>query len=178
MRATKRVGAWVSPEIRERFRALADARGETESRCLGALVEAVIQHVPPSAAADSTSAPESIADRLTVRLRPGDADELQRLAARRGIRTSTYLAGLVRAHLVDSPVIPAPELAELARVLEAVSAIGRNLNQIARQLNSSGRVDPAVAATVADARQVVEDVRQDVKEYARVAAAAWDVSLE
>jgi hypothetical protein len=173
-----RLQAWVAEEQRRHFRAMANARGLSESRLLGRLVEAVVAATAvgaPNADADDTLARSK---RMMLRLRPGDRGELQRRAMRRRMKASTYVAGLVRAHLVADPVVPAPELAELTRALEAVAAVGRNLNQIARQLNSAGGIDASITSTLEESRQAVEDVRQRVKDVVRVTTAAWDAPYE
>jgi hypothetical protein len=171
MRATKRVAAWVRPEVKARFRALATARGLTESKCLGTLVEMMTQ-LPLAAPLQSTEA-LPVSERLTVRLRPSDGVGIAARAAARGCKPSTYVAALVRAHLRESPVIPAEELRQLLRALEAVSAVGRLLSQIARVLHLTGQLDAPIEPLLDETGRAVQLVRIELKHYIHRAAASW-----
>ena len=53
--------------------------------------------------------------------------------------TSTYVSLLVRSHLRTVTPLPTAELVVLKRSVAEVSAIGRNMNQIARAFNQGER---------------------------------------
>jgi hypothetical protein len=53
---------------------------------------------------------------------------------------ATYASYLIRAHLRNVAPLPERELRDLKASLGAISAIGRNLNQIARVANETGHV--------------------------------------
>ena len=72
---------------------------------------------------------EPASQRVTIRLRPGDAEAIAQRAALREMRTATYLAGLVRAHVASRPPLPRAEIDELKRAVASLSAVERNLNQ-------------------------------------------------
>jgi len=172
MRATKRVAAWVQPEVQARFRALAAARGLTESKCLGAMIEMMTQ-LPLAVAPPLSTEAMPVSERLTVRLRPGDGAGIVARATARGCKPSTYVAALVRAHLIESPVIPAEELRQLSRALEAVSAAGRLLNQIARALHATGQLNAPIEPGLDETVRAVQLVRMELKHYIHRAAASW-----
>src|SRR5207244_12916177 len=78
--------------------------------------------------------------RLYVRLRPEDHVLLRERAASRGMAAATYASILLRTHLRGVALLPERELSELKRSVGKLGAIGRNLNQLARAANQSGRV--------------------------------------
>jgi hypothetical protein len=73
--------------------------------------------------------------KISVRLRPDDLLTLREPATARGVPTGTYVSFLIRSHLRSLPPLLAQELAALKSSLAELSAIGRNLNQIAHALN-------------------------------------------
>lgn len=74
---------------------------------------------------------------LGVQLTPTERDELEAAAARQGATISTYARELLfrRSAAVVAATRRNPEAKALMREL---SAIGNNLNQIARHLNTTG----------------------------------------
>src|SRR6185295_19543326 len=99
----------------------------------------------------STTAPESLSPgesakvprglRIYVRLSADDHRLLIERAAARGMAAATYASFLLRAHLRALAPLPDRELAALTAAVSALGAIGRNLNQIARVANLTGRVE-------------------------------------
>jgi len=170
----ERIVAWVPAATRARFRALAVAHGVSESRLSAGLIEAYVQRSEPGLSAPVARG--RVSERVTVRLRPGDDAEISRLATARGMRVSTYIAALVRAHVLADPVIPRKELAALERAVAELSAVGRNLNQIARALNVDQDPGPGVGRTLAAVVDAVENVRQEVRGYRAVVIASWEVT--
>ena len=93
------------------------------------------------------------------------------------MKPSTYIAALVRSHLIEDPPLPPAELAVLERATAEVSAIGRNLNQIARAINSGAAVPPGTASVIGRSIEAVEAVREAAKAYVRKAVASWEAPL-
>ena len=81
---------------------------------------------------------ETRAERLYVRLYPDDRLLLAERATARGMPAATYLAVLARSHLRNLAPLPEAERKAFERAVADLSAIGRNLNQIARHLNRGG----------------------------------------
>ncbi len=131
----------VSPETKERLRALAGEHQVTESVLLKRLVESALQPlgVAGSQAIRPTD-PVSRSARIFVRLRPEDRLLLRERASARGLPAGTYVSMLVRAHLRAMSPVPEREMAEIESAVAALGAIGRNLNQIVRVANQAGRV--------------------------------------
>src|SRR3984957_10235972 len=126
---------WVSRETKDRFAALARLQSTSESALLKRLVEASLG---PVTAASIIEAPEPVppSGRISVRLPNDDLLLLRERALARGLPAATYVSYLVRSHLRRLAPIPDVELTVLKHAIAEVSAIGRNLNQIARAANA------------------------------------------
>lgn len=175
MAGSTHLSTWVSAETKQRFGALADQLGLSESALLKRLVDLNLQ----STRVADTVVPAPPAkfrrdSRLYVRLRPEDHLMLTERAVGRGMAAATYASIAVRAHLRAVAPIPDRELAELKRSVGALGAIGRNLNQIAHVANQTGRV---TGLAVGDLRQLLracEALRDHVKELIKANTASWE----
>ncbi|MBS1994786.1 MAG: plasmid mobilization relaxosome protein MobC [Cyanobacteria bacterium SZAS LIN-2] len=172
----KHLAVWVSPETHARFSALAASAGMPIACLLGELVDEALDAADVVAESPPTST-EARPDRIGVRLRPGDAAALRKRAGLRRMKPSTYVAALVRSHLVEDPPLPKAELATLERATAEVSAVGRNLNQIARAINAGAPVPVETTAVIDRSIEAVESARQAAKAYVRVAIASWEAPL-
>lgn len=144
----------VSPAEKAWFAGLAHTAGMSESSFALRAIRAVLdsdgdtQH--PTAAVTYR---EPAADRITIRLRPGDGAVIAQRAAQREMKSSTYLAALVRSHISANPPLPQAELAALKQGIVVLSAIGRVLARTARS--------PALAGPER------EDLRQNLSPHTR-----------
>jgi hypothetical protein len=87
---------------------------------------------------------------------------------------ATYIAVLVRAHLWALAPLPSEEVAALKRSVAELSAIGRNLNQIARIAQQSGRITGPNRDDLRSMLKVCEAMREHVKELVRVNKETWE----
>jgi hypothetical protein len=169
----------VTQETKDRLRAIARERQITQSALLKRLIENALL-----AAVGVTE--ESVADpvkqvargaRLYVRLRPEDHLLLRERAIGRGMAAATYASFLLRAHLRAVRPMPDRELAELKRSVAALSAIGRNLNQIARAANQGVATVPSTT----DLRQLLracEALREHVKGLVNANRDSWETGYD
>ena len=123
-----------------RFAWLAERAGMSESALALMAIRTVLDRdgkVPPT----TTAAAETGAatDRITIRLRPGDGAAIALRAAQRGMKASTYLAALVRAHVGANPPLAATELTTLKQSIVVLAGLGRLLAQTARNPTLTGR---------------------------------------
>jgi len=131
----------------------------------------------PDITSISAAAREARPDRIAIRLRPGDAKALTQRTAGRRMKPSTYVAALVRAHLLEDPPLPSKEFAALERLTAELSAVGRNLNQVTRAINSGLPIPAGTAALIGRSIELVEAVREATKVYLRAASASWEAPL-
>lgn len=85
----------------------------------------------------------------------------------------TYAAVALRAHLRHAIPLPKEELNALKRSVAELGAIGRNLNQIARAVNSGQRASLPGRQEVADMLKIAEDLRDHIKALVRANTATW-----
>jgi hypothetical protein len=145
------IGAAVTAETKERFETIARSREITASKLAASLVTSFLDK---GTSADSPQEPplsSLIAARTTgfsaceegktkqvfVRLEPSYYAELNRLAAERNWYRGTYLANLFYAHADRRPVMCDVEIGAVRQVARQLADIGRNINQIAKKINTS-----------------------------------------
>lgn len=141
------IGAAVSAETKEKFEAIALARTLTVSRLAASLIADFLSREQEQ----TRKSEDEVADHRTcasarggsktqqvfVRLDPYYHAELGRLAAQRNWYRGTYLANLFLAHVDQRPVLCDAEIRAVRQVARQLADMGRNLNQIARKLNTS-----------------------------------------
>jgi hypothetical protein len=144
------IGAAVSEKMKEQFVEMAKARTWTPSRLAGELItqfladELKIEEpsaTPPKPSLILPTSPlrvhEAKTKQVFVRLAPFYYEELGRLASERGWHRGTHLAEMFYAHYHCKPRFCDAEINALRQVARQLADMGRNINQIARKLNSS-----------------------------------------
>jgi predicted DNA-binding protein len=164
----------VSEEAKRRFQALAARQGMTESALLNRLMElALIGAGDSGSDKDGEAAVGPRSSRLYVRLNAEDQQRLQERAARRDLRSATYAALLLRAHLRSCAPLPRAELAALGRAVSELSAIGRNLNQLVRATHAGAKGGALPADQAKAMLRVCEALRDHTKALIKANAASW-----
>lgn len=174
----KQLRTRVTDDIKRDFGDLADQQGLTEAQLLSLIVSQVLSRNPATpVAAPNTGGAERRDVRVPLRL--AEYKAIQALAETRGWPATVYVAQLVRTHLSQSPRFSDDELLALRRATAELSAIGRNINQIARALNS----DPSNAPIAGELpsvmlMQVIAEQRTALKSVIKANLAAWGVDHE
>ena len=133
----------VTADTKQIVESIARQQQLTESAWLRRLVTSTLQSAgaAPKDVAQTDAFDEAPrAARLMIRLVQEDQLLLQARAAARGMPSATYISVLVRAHLRGVVSLPKDELQALRRATAELTVIGRNLNQLARAANQTGRV--------------------------------------
>jgi len=142
----------VPPELKARFRTLAAREGRTESGQLKWLLQTAVD-APEERVTAPAAVRAGVRDaRLWVRLNAEDHRLLRERANARQLPAATYVALLVRAHLLDQPPLPRQELAAVLRATAEVAAIGRNLNQYVRAVRGGA---PAAGFGIENAKALI-----------------------
>ena len=171
------LGTRTSSETKARFAALAAQQGITESALLALLIDKVVAGNTASDAIESahrTREGEQASDRLTLRLRPGDRALADAKAAARRMKTSSYLAMLVRTHVRGTPVMPPAELDELKGLVGHLAALGRQLRATGDLVSASRGMTGATAHLLLEVGTTVESVRQAVAGVVRTNLISWE----
>lgn len=171
----------VTDEVKAAFLAQAHAQGLSEARLLEVIVAAFLQHNRPSLDAADSSEPEKLggvkSEDVRVRLSLFEYRELARLAAIRHWKRGTYLAHLLRVHLTGQPRFSEDEMFALREATTQLSALGRNVNQIARALNTSlDEAHLALAVPFEEMKALIDHERASVKDLIRANLKSWGVT--
>jgi NADP-dependent 3-hydroxy acid dehydrogenase YdfG len=74
---------------------------------------------------------------MEVHLTASELAALKRMAGHEGYMPTKWVVAMVRTKLTGQPQVGQPELETLARSNQQLLALGRNLNQIAKVLNTA-----------------------------------------
>jgi hypothetical protein len=162
----------LSPREKEWFATLARSRGVSEST----LALSTIRSIGDSGCLDpyATGPRTPATDRITIRLRPGDGETIDRRAAQRGMKPSAYLAALVRAHVAASPPLATQELMALKQSIVVLTGLGTLLAQTARNSALSGAGLEDVRQNISRLRAAVAALEQRTHDLVRTALISWE----
>lgn len=127
----------IEPELRAKLKLLAASRGLNESALMRALV---IEATGKRASFDRPSVPSVESDLRRVGTKVYLPHHVLTAARQRakelGMSFTQWVSALLQSHLLQIPVLEKPELQILEGCDRQLATIGRNLNQIARRLNT------------------------------------------
>lgn len=172
MKGSVVIAVRVERAERDALVALAEREQSTPAALLRQLVQRAVHplgtrdRVPTSHRLRST--------RITVRLALDDATLLDARAEARGLRPATYASTLLRAHLRSVAPLPVDEVRTLKGLISELSAIGRNLNQLARSANQ-GQVGRLTREDLMGVVKVCQGLRQETKDLLRTNVLSWEV---
>lgn len=166
----------VPPETKARIAALAQSKLINESIWVRQAIDSTLRQCDDTGAIPLSFRSNRLRDqRLCVRLRPDDQLLLIERAAARNMRPATYASVLMRAHLRDLAPLPAAELRGLTRAVAELSAIGRNLNQVALAINRTEQVNMPGRQEVLTMLQVCAGLRDFTKALVKANNDSWKV---
>jgi antitoxin component of RelBE/YafQ-DinJ toxin-antitoxin module len=159
---------YVSEDIKAKFAAAAKQYGcGNEAQFLRVMVERVLQHdtpaVPPARGGKRVQ--------VNIGLTPEENCRVTELAARQVLPRTTWIVNLVRAHAFKEPQFVFAEIDALMESNRQLAAIGRNLNQIARNLNLD--LNASYQVTL----EAIEALANDIKLHRGKVAALMDANL-
>ena len=182
-RSSAVISARLSPDTKASFAALAARHRLSESRLLAKMVHEVIESNGPISlepntqrAADDLCGGVDVADRITLRLRPGDRMCVARRAHARDMKTGSYLALLIHNHVHASAVLPPNELAQIKAVGAQLAALGRHLRVFGMTNNPSGSAALDLGETITLVRREVELAREATAAVVRRNLISWETS--
>ena len=165
----------VSAATKALLQSIAAREQITESALVRQLLETLVRtsttENPASGGSDDS---ELRGERMSIRLAPDDRLLLRDRATTRGMPSATYVAVLVRSHLRKVTPLPTEELAALKHSIAELGAIGRNLNQIARTLNDSGRADGPGREHLQLMLKIAEGLRDHVRALLIANETSWE----
>jgi hypothetical protein len=170
------ITARPTPEEKRRFAELAAARGLSESTLALSAIRALLESNAPVSleSRGPFTTREPATDRITIRLGPGDRHTIGDRAARRCMKTSTYLAALVRSHIAANPPLPVEELSDLKRTVAVLAALGRVLAHLDRTVRETGEGARELETNLYKTRVAVTALERVTADFARAALVSWE----
>ncbi len=167
------VTARLSVDEKQRFAAIAAARGVSESKLAVAAIRILLQSADNRATVEEPvlSGRECARDRITIRLRPGDRRAIRDRAASRGLRDSAYIAALVRFHVAANPPLTGSELAALKASVAVLSGLGRLLTRISHGASAPQSV---LVKELRRVRAGTADLERRTHDLIRAALVSWE----
>lgn len=111
---------------------------------------------------------------VLVLLRPDDRLLLDARAEARGMRPATYVSVLTRCHLRRLAPLPKEERLALRLSISELSAVGRNINQIARAANEGGRISGSASAEFRAMLKICVALRDNTKALLMENVTSWE----
>lgn len=164
------------PSVDEKrcFAELAARKGVSESE----LALIAIRHLLASEGKSPLPCSEELrtpaTDRITIRLRPGDARIITDRAAQRGMKASTYLAALVRAHTARNPPLAVQELAVLKEAVMVLATHRRSLTRLSDSLRATRSAPPELVDDLLRTRRLVAFAEDSARDLAVAALESWE----
>ena len=166
----------VSDNTRTRFQRIARNAGKTESELLREIIAIVTDRetpVEPSPVFPDTG--NASTRQLTLRLPAFLLDAVKERAKIQTMSVSRWCVSLIQSNLLKIPVMTAEELRVLGHCTSELSAIGRNLNQVARVLNAEIRDTDRLKLELLDILQTsIQRTQQAIHTLARATNQRWE----
>jgi|ThiBio_1000_plan_1041568.scaffolds.fasta_scaffold02101_2 predicted DNA binding CopG/RHH family protein len=165
----------IQEEMKTAFQQLASATGLSDSELLRQLIHDALEEPEEGNSAPIPPNPsQSELERITVRLPRFLMEGVQDRAKRRGMAPSRWISSLLRANLMKQPVLTDSELLKLEENIRELAALGRNLNQIAKALNTAfHETDRLKLEHLLRLREAIQTNRDTINELVRVSRGAW-----
>lgn len=109
-------------------------------------------------------------NRIEVRLQSSDLNELRDRAFKSNMTANKYLAMLFQAHIQKIPVVSTKQIESLYQSNAQLLRIGRNLNQIAKALNSGAQAAVSTKMLV----NIKDELDKHTEKVADVIRANWE----
>jgi len=123
-----------------------------------------------------TPKPERANARMEVNLTPSELAALKKMAGHEGYVPTKWVVAMIRTKLTGQPHVGQPELEGLARSNQQLLALGRNLNQIARVLNTSPQHQAAFRVEViTELSRVIQAHTKKVSDVLRGTVERWQL---
>jgi len=175
----KELKARVQPEVKAAFERCARSRHMTESELLRTLVMAEIGQRSSLYEPAKLHLSSLNTERVTVRLAAFLRDAAKERARTGGMALGRWVAALVQANVTSLPVLTDAELAAVLATNRELAAIGRNINQIARNLNEGFQETERVKLEkLQELAAAIASERQAIRELVRASRQAWSGDMD
>ena len=173
------ITARPTPDEKRRFVELATRLGVSESTLALIAIRTLLES---NGTAVSTPAPNvgrrPATDRITIRLRRGDGLAINQRAARRGMKSSTYLAALIRAHVAANPPLTVNEIETLKEGVALLARLSLALTDTTQCIAQGEPKHPKLQEELTLTRTVVAALERRTHDLMRSALITWGTRYE
>ena len=166
-------------ELKAPWQAWCQDQGVTPSHALrNALREAMDRRATRAPAPRNRVRPkqERATARIELNLTTSELAALKQMAGHEGYMPTKWLVAMVRTKLTGKPHVGQPELETLARSNQQLLALGRNLNQIAKVLNTAPQNRAAFRVEViTELARVIQAHTKKVSDVLRGTVERWHI---
>jgi hypothetical protein len=114
--------------------------------------------------------------RMKLNVTPSELAALRTCARHEGYQPTAWVVAMIRTKLTGEPHVGQPELAALTRSNQQLLALGRNLNQIAKVLNTAPQNRAAFRVEViTELSRVIQAHTKKVSDVLRGTAERWHI---
>lgn len=113
---------------------------------------------------------DDLPERIEVRLQSSDLKDLKQRAIQSNMTANRYLTMLFQAHKQQTPVLSTKEIEALYQSNAQLLRIGRNLNQIAKALNSGSQTSISTNLL----KDIKDELDTHIEKVADVIRANWE----
>lgn len=176
----------VPDPLRQEWDAYCSKRDKKAAPYLRALMRFLIQDEMPSELREylrrevEDQKDQGPKERVEVRFKPSEYQALLDYADKEGATPQQWIVSAVRASLTNSPEFTMQVLKGLQESTYQITAIGRNLNQIARRMNEAhlagAPVDPPTQEQIQEVADVVYSHMQKVGEVINASLTRWRIA--
>lgn len=150
-----------------------EARGTTPSAAFRQIVQSLLtKQSDPPALAVAADEPEKATVRKKISLTPSEAAHVEAVAQAEGFSSTRWIVALIRSRLTQAPQFGQQELEALAQSNLQLLKIGRNLNQVAKALNTSPEAHRAFKV------DAIEKLQGWIERHAKTVSAAMTANLD
>lgn len=163
-------------KLKRAFKRRAKAKGLSESELLRRIVLQELGadseiHEPATGEGE-----DATLKRMTVRIPAFLEKPMDRRATQKGMKASRWVSALVQSNLMADPVSTDREVEVLRAVNRELAAVGRNVNQIAKHLNTAFYENERVNLdALARTPKLIEAVQLAVRRLVRASKQGWAV---
>lgn len=148
MRGNPNLSVRLGQDLKHRWTKFCAQQGNTPSEGIRQVICRLLNGVPTTApvTASEREVPDVSRHRLEIRLTGSEYEHTHALASRQGMSVNQWVINLVRANLAAEPQFGMTEVQIIGESNSRLLAIGRNLNQIARRINTDHRTHDQLKA--------------------------------
>lgn len=172
----------LGEDLKSRWVSYCASLGKTPGAAIKEAIEQQLQKIDMSPSANTqqlkeaeTDKPEKPTKRKWVFLTPSELQCVEMLAATEGFSVAKWLVALIRNRITGTPQFGQTELELLARSNLQLLAIGRNLNQLVKVLNTTSR-DPSVYRSTLSAS--IKEIKSTFKAHTKTISDAMIANIE